>query len=126
MAGPIQHRDDNGGRWRSDISTLHDWAEWVNPLDWQDGLDDNPDDEQIVIADRDAIRSSDAVFVRYEQCSTWGTPREQEYAVRTGTPIYVFLAVDDDETPSPWATDGARFASRDIETVLDVMKGQLL
>lgn len=121
LAGPIQHADDDGRRWRSEIQATYDSVDWASPHDGYDTPDDYDDWEpaEIVATDRQMIRQSDGLLVRYEKVATWGTPREHEYATTLGLPVFVWCESDQ---PSPWVQVDVECVSSDLQTVVDEIR----
>jgi nucleoside 2-deoxyribosyltransferase len=121
MAGPIQHAADKGKGWRARVRENFDGIEWLDPMDKYDPTKAEKQlrrewtDEQIVEEDKRLIDDCDALLIHYEKVPSWGTPREQEYAVERDIPVFVQTTEDD---PSPWLTvDAEVVASTFAETV---------
>lgn len=122
LAGPIQHAQDRGKGWRARVKDKYDHIEWVDPIDKYDGSSPaNEDmaaeweDERIVAEDKALIDDCDGIMIHYEKVPSWGTPREHEYAVENGLPVFVQTTEDD---PSPWLTADAECVFERFEDVV--------
>jgi nucleoside 2-deoxyribosyltransferase len=117
LAGPIQHSQSRGKGWRARVKENFDGIEWVDPIDKYDHEAEAAEweDEKIVAEDKALILDSHAVLLHYEKVPSWGTPREQEFAVNKGRPVFVQTTEED---PSPWLTVDAETVQETFEDVV--------
>lgn len=141
LAGPIQHSGSRGKGWRERVKSMYDSIDWVDPIDKYDSSEEATEsttessdssttgetesseweDERIVEEDKQLILDCDAVLLHYELTPSWGTPREQEFAVQHGIPVYVQTAVPDSKL-SPWLTVDAEMVGYGFGDVVPQIK----
>jgi nucleoside 2-deoxyribosyltransferase len=119
LAGPVQHADDHGVGWRECVTDLIDGFEFNNPLDkYNVGVNDltiirdgdaSGDSEihatEIINADKQLIRESDAILAAFEDIKMTGTPMEVCWCdeVSSEKPIVVWVRDGTSrEQMSPW------------------------
>lgn len=124
QAGPINSVSDDGRGWRDRLKEQEwDGIEFVDPLDNYDATDDSRQytwsDERIVREDKALIDECDAMLLHHEKVPSWGTPREHEYAVQTGTPVYVQTR---EANLSPWLTADAEVVEATPEAALEAIR----
>jgi len=116
LAGPVQHADDGGEGWRTAIEDTVTNINWRNPLAKYnvpaDGINiisektDAPDTvtpADIVNADKELLRDSEAVLVGYSDVKQVGTPMEVMFAYEQSIPIVIWLRnATDRASLSPW------------------------
>lgn len=109
LAGQVQHEPDNGRQWREAVQHLYEaeygdeYVEFTNPLDKYDAdADDNElSPRDVVQQDLAMIDLCEALFVRWTNVPSCGTPMEMRYAYERDMPIIVWTPHDRDEL-SPW------------------------
>lgn len=117
LAGPVAHKADGGASWRNAITETYSDApiDFRNPLskykvpatDVEIVSDDPGENEvtpaDIVHADKELLRESDAVLVGYSAVRSIGTPMEVMWAYNRYKPVALWIR---DGTPeenlSPW------------------------
>jgi len=116
LAGPVQHADDGGEGWRTAIEDTVTNINWRNPLAKYnvpaDGINiisektDAPDTvtpADIVNADKELLRDSEAVLVGYSDVKQVGTPMEVMFAYEQSIPCVIWLRnATDRASRSPW------------------------
>ena len=109
LAGPIQNVSDDGRTWREYVTDTYDQFEWLNPQPLEEELPPS----EIVAHDRQMIDDSDALLLKYQKVASYGTPREHEYAVSKGKPVFAFTG---ESEPSVWVRD-------DVEVLAGTVDG---
>lgn len=117
MAGPIQHSNSRGKGWRERVKSRYGSVDWVDPIDKYDSTDQAREweDEQIVEEDKRLILDCDAVLLHHETVPSWGTPREQEFAVQHNIPVFVQTT---EPNLSPWLTVDAEYVGHSFDEVV--------
>lgn len=100
LAGPIQHKPDNGRAWRERIgSALEDCGvDVLNPLD-EVAVDCAT--QAVVRRDKNLLDTADAVFVCWERLPMAGTPMEMYRCYERDIPVIVWADCPMDEV-SGW------------------------
>jgi len=115
LAGPVANVENGGSKWRNELVESYPNTDFNNPLDKFNAPADNLEIEQnpvgpnevsateIVEADKEILRESDAVLVGYEDIQSVGTPMEVMWAYERDYPITIWLR-DGSILPdlSPW------------------------
>jgi len=115
LAGPVANVENGGSKWRNELVESYPNTDFNNPLDKFNAPADNlqinqnpvePNEvsaTEIVEADKEILRESDAVLVGYEDIQSVGTPMEVMWAYERDYPITIWLR-DGSILPdlSPW------------------------